>query len=582
MDIDGKHPWQHLVPEACVMYSVRELSGGSVKYFNFSLAKEMGLIPESHPEKLSSQLEKALLKTFYLRIINEHDIQNQTQFPSKSIKKNKYMATRYLQLQHKNKKGGTSGDGRVVWNGIVKHKGKIWDVSSRGTGVTRLSPGFQENQGPLKTGNEVVSYGCGRAELDELYSTALGSEIFHKQNIPTERTLLIIDGGKGFGIGVRTSLNLFRPAHLFNWVKQGNLETLKKATDYLIERQIQNKQFTSTSKSSIYTSFFENLGETFAKVAALYERNYVFAWMDWDGDNILIQGGIIDYGSIRHLGSRYDQYRYDDRDRWSTNLNEQKGQFKLIVQTFLQIMDFLNTGTKKPIAHFKRHKTLKKFDVHFASYKTYFFLESCGFSSKFSTETSHKYLKRAFLKQFEHLEKKKSGKRKVQVADGVNHQPLLNMRKFPHVMIESFLEREQLSPMDCEKLYASLLHPDTLKKDKKPKAYILKKLDQLQKSYIKLIQKGRTRKKKDLSFLEELHQQVKIKNPLLRLTGDGIIHLTNAIVKNDKSGKVDIQEFLTQTLNSYEELMQGMHPDKGATSIFKIVLNNLESYHETL
>ena len=144
------------------------------------------------------------------------------------------MATRYLQLQHKNKQGSTSGDGRGIWNGYIQSDGITWDISSRGTGVTALSPGSVQAEKNLETGNTDHGYGCGLAEIDELYSSAIMSEILHLNGYTTERSLAIIEHQKGLGIGVRAGQNLFRPAHLFVFLKQNNFEALKRGTDYLI------------------------------------------------------------------------------------------------------------------------------------------------------------------------------------------------------------------------------------------------------------------------------------------------------------------------------------------------------------
>ena len=46
--IDGGHPWQDVVPESALLYDVRKLNQGKVIYFNYELAKEMGLIPKDH------------------------------------------------------------------------------------------------------------------------------------------------------------------------------------------------------------------------------------------------------------------------------------------------------------------------------------------------------------------------------------------------------------------------------------------------------------------------------------------------------------------------------------------------------
>ena len=101
----------------------------------------MGLIPEDHPHKMNAKLAKKIVETFSIRIINEYDQERHLRVPKKEMKDHKFMATRYLQLQHSNKQGKTSGDGRGIWNGVYEKNGIIWDVSSRGTGVTALAPG---------------------------------------------------------------------------------------------------------------------------------------------------------------------------------------------------------------------------------------------------------------------------------------------------------------------------------------------------------------------------------------------------------------------------------------------------------
>lgn len=42
--LNGCHTWQKKVPEGYVLYPVRKLNQGKILYFNFELAKEMGLL----------------------------------------------------------------------------------------------------------------------------------------------------------------------------------------------------------------------------------------------------------------------------------------------------------------------------------------------------------------------------------------------------------------------------------------------------------------------------------------------------------------------------------------------------------
>ena len=110
--INGNHYFQKAVPEGSVEYSVCLRKGGKLAYFNYDLAKEMGLIARDHPQKINQKLSQTVPDTFGIQIINEYDVMNNTPIPKKTIKPNTYMATRYLQSQHPDKTGRTSGDGR--------------------------------------------------------------------------------------------------------------------------------------------------------------------------------------------------------------------------------------------------------------------------------------------------------------------------------------------------------------------------------------------------------------------------------------------------------------------------------------
>ena len=70
--LDGAHPFKDAVPRGYVDYPARRVRGASVVYFNFALAKEMGLIPDEHPECLTQALRKAIGETFAIQIVNEY------------------------------------------------------------------------------------------------------------------------------------------------------------------------------------------------------------------------------------------------------------------------------------------------------------------------------------------------------------------------------------------------------------------------------------------------------------------------------------------------------------------------------
>src|SRR5262249_35124069 len=72
--LDGRHPWRCVSRDGYVDYSARYRDGGHVTYFNFDLARELELIPANHARKLTRELEKSILETFSLQIINEYDM----------------------------------------------------------------------------------------------------------------------------------------------------------------------------------------------------------------------------------------------------------------------------------------------------------------------------------------------------------------------------------------------------------------------------------------------------------------------------------------------------------------------------
>lgn len=541
--IDGTHDWRKAVPGAYVDYDVRLRHGGSVRYFNFDLAKEMGLIPNYHPSILNPKLERMLLQTFGIQIINEYDIARNTKFPSKDIKPNKYMATRYLQLQHKNKTGVTSGDGRSIWNGQFRGRGNTWDVSSCGTGVTCLSPGAVEADKPIKTGGGSYAYGSGRAGLDEGVSAAVLSEIFHNLGLNTERVLAVIEYSDGSAINVRASKNLIRPSHFFNHLKQGNLDLLTSGVDYFIERQIKNDGWDINTKSPAkYDQFLKLIAEKYAQFTALLEDEYVFCWLDWDGDNMLATGGIIDYGSIRKLGICHHKYRYDDVERMSTNLFEQKQKARYLVQTFAQLVDYLNTGEKKPVSHFAETEALVHFEESFKEAKRENMLRMIGLNTnqkRYMLE-SHPEAVDRFLKVYRWFEKQKNHQGYRKVGDGINWAAVYSMRNALCYLPRHLHQQE--GKIDPES-FLKIISADTCPKSfLELNNYRRSKICEFQSAYQAILEILDNKKQMNFRYTE-LIMRANEENNHNVVTGDGIIFVTERLLRSRK--KLSRNQFLS-------------------------------------
>ncbi|MBD67119.1 MAG: hypothetical protein CME62_18100 [Halobacteriovoraceae bacterium] len=557
--IDGSHPFKKILPNGFIDYPARIRRGGKVSYFNFELAKKMGLISKNADHTLTKELTEEIYNTFSIQIINEFDQMKGRKFKAEDMKEGTYMATRYLQMQHDDKKGLNSGDGRSVWLGHLKHQGQAWDISACGTGATRLSPATSKYNKFFETGDPSIAYGCGYGELDEGIATAIMSEIFHNNNIKTEQTLCIIEFKNNISINIRVHENLLRPSHFFLYLKQDDYKSLKNITDFYIQRQVEAQLWdTKLTGKKKYNYFLDKLTETFAQISADFEDQYIFCWLDWDGDNILMDGGIIDYGSIRQFGLFHHEYRYDDDDRFSTNILEQKSKAKYMLQTFVQAIDFIKTKEKKQLNHFANDKYLENFEVRFEQRKNENLLKKMGFSSKKSAQ----YLKRyaeditQFRKTFNYFEKAKVKTGMVRVPDGKTCDAVFNMRSFlreyPQVILA---ERIKLSDEDLIEMIQSVFAEA---EDIEINNYRRQKLNDLQDQYIEIVEKMSSLFQEDFDeTLMKLIKRSHVVNKPNRITGDAVTYIVELI--KEHSGRMSPEEIY----NLIQDLVvnQNTNPD---------------------
>ena len=580
--LNGEHPFKKKVPGGRVEYKARYRKGGKVAFFNFELAREMGLIAKSHPALMTPDLEREILETFSLTIINEYDLINKVKFPEEDILPNTFMATRYLQLQHPDKVGRTSGDGRSIWNGSVRHNGKTWDVSSCGTGGTKLSPACNINKKFYQTGDPSISYGCGLSDVAEGLETLFFSEVLGKNGFETERVLAILEYDKGIGINVRANPNLMRPSHFFGHLKQGNLETLKQVTDYYIARQIENKawdQLTFKNDKEKYYYLANQTAKAFAETAAKFEDEYIFCWLDWDGDNILMDGGIIDYGSIRQFGLFHAEYRYDDVQRFSTTILEQKQKAKYMVQCFVQIADFLTTKKKKSLGHFRKHPIMLSFDKHFTDSKNRNLLQRIGFKKAHVDHLLKNHLPKVtkFRKVFSYFERAKSKRGAYKVPDGINRDAIFCMRDILRELPQLYLARASaLSHSEFTEIIKSSY---ARKSDLRLTEIRKRQINRFQSIYLSML----SALEKDLNLtssqnLLELTMRASVINKYDRVTGDSITYIVKKVQKlRPKLSANELYE-LAQQFSSY----QNLDPDQNTTSTkaperHKNIMQNLYS-----
>ncbi len=519
-------------------------------YFNFALAKEMGLLPENQPERLNPGLCRAILDTFALTIINEYDQQHGARFSRRDLQPHPYMATRYLQLQHADRRGRTSGDGRSIWNGTITHRGVTWDVSSCGTGVTRLCPATALSGRFYKTGSRRVSYGCGTAAPTEGIGAALLSETFHRNGIATERVLAVIALPGGFAINIRAGRNLLRPSHFFVHSKQGDIDSLRAVTDAFCARQISNGSWPRLrGPAARYRFLAEQAALTFARVAATFESEYIFCWLDWDGDNILADGGIVDYGSVRQFGLYHREYRFDDVDRFSTSLPEQRRKARAIVQNFVQIRDFLIRGRKAPLASHARDAVLRRFDAEFEAESRRLLLYRMGLPDAIACKllARQRGLVERFRRAHAYFERARAARGPQAVPDGLSWNAVYSSRDLLRELPSRY--RVAAAPIPGEELLAIAASSYASRSDRTLTSQRRRMAGELQRAYLALASAGARAGKLSLaSLLDCVTDRSAVINRFDRITGDAVelasVRLTRSRRRLGRDTLQDVMEAL--------------------------------------
>jgi uncharacterized protein YdiU (UPF0061 family) len=531
--IDGSHPFRERVPDGYVDYAARRIPGTEVLYFNFALAREMGLLPPGHPNRLDRSLESAILDAFAIQIVNEYDLDRGLVVPDEQRVSGRFMATRYLQLQHPGRTGKQSGDGRSLWNGTFRGRGVTWDLMSNGTGVTRLCPATAETGEFFRTANVHADYGCGTAALQEGLETLLMGEVFHRSGLATERVLAILRRPDGFAINVRAGRNLIRPSHFFVHLKQGNLDSLRGVADLFLERQVQNGDYPQLrGRAARYDLLADRIARTFGALAATFEREYIFCWLDWDGDNILADGGIIDYGSVRQFGLYHREYRFDDGPRWSTTIAEQRRKAREIVRTFAQVRDFLIEGVKRPLRSYRRDPVLETFDAAYTETRDRLLLRNIGLSEGQQAGLLERRpdLVRRFDRVHTHFEHAQSARGPLKVSDGISWNAIFSTRDLLRELPLHFLESDdRMTPRELIDLAASNY---ASRRDRRLAPYRVRMASEFQRAWLALVEDAARAEGRPVALvIGDVAERSATINRYARITGDAISYAAGRLTR---------------------------------------------------
>ena len=339
---------------------------------------------------------------------------------------------------------------------------------------------------------------------------------------------------KGRAINVRAARNLLRPSHFLVHLKQNDLPGLRanSSTCSSIARSQNGDWPRLRGPRRRYDFFARELARVFARVTATFESEYIFCWLDWDGDNILADGGIIDYGSVRQFGLYHREYRFDDGPRWSTTLPEQRRKARDLVQNFAQIRDFLLTGERPALTSLGRDRVLRLFDAQFAATKRELLLRRMGFDP-----AAADLLQRRDAKQIERLEKAlgyferaRSARGPVAVPDGLSWDAIFSVRDLLRELPGRYRESaEPVAPEDFIEIAASSY---AKRRDRALTPQRRRMASQFQRAYLHLVARAaRHTDQTPERVLATLDRRAGTRNRHDRVTGDGIDWVTARLLR---------------------------------------------------
>jgi len=276
-----------------------------------------------------------------------------------------------------------------------------------------------------------------------------------------------------------------------------------------------------------------------------------------------MDGGIIDYGSVRQFGLFHSEYRFDDSDRFSTSIIEQKQKAKYTAQTFCQLVDYLKTGAKRPIKTFNKGQWLKDFEETFWRCKYKNLLYKMGFSSETAKQMlNHKSeLIKKFQKVFFYFEKAKSHRGPKKVNDGITWDAIYSMRDILRELPQIYLSREDI--IERSEFIEIAKSTYATKKDVLLTNYKSKRIDEFQKLYNELVIFGASIEGKTFNrMLLNMSMRSSIINKYDRVTGDSISTITEILMEKIQSMKSDKVYDLLYNFSEY----QNLNPDSERVS----------------
>jgi hypothetical protein len=334
----------------------------------------------------------------------------------------------------------------------------------------------------------------------------------------------------------------------------GRHAELKSSLDYFLERQERNGMWRLPKEPEArYRAGLDQIARSYGRLAAVLEEEYIFNWLAWDGDNVLADGSILDYGSIRQFAAKHDRYRYEDVDRFSTSLVEQRRWARLMAQAFAQAADFVISGRKRKMRDFREAPCLAEFDRAFRAERDRRMLWKVGFTPAQSARLIEKCRNEvaAFRRALEYFEDAKVARGPEKLPDGITHRPIFLVRNLLREMPRFFASEcgESLDGvLDPYRFVDAMAASYASRRDRQMTAGRLARIREFQEAYGALVRRAGER---ESSVIRSLAERVPVINHELRMTGNGLIWIMKEILRvKDRLPWAELQEALDAFIES--------------------------------
>jgi hypothetical protein len=332
------------------------------------------------------------------------------------------------------------------------------------------------------------------------------------------------------------------------------------------------------------------LAKSYGKLAAVMEEEYIFNWLSWDGDNVLADGSMLDYGSIRQFAAKSDKYRYEDVDRFSTCLTEQRHWARLMAQAFAQAADFVLTGAKKPLRNFREAPCLRAFDAEFRDERDRRLLWRMGFDPPRIArllEAARSPLAE-FRRALAYFEDIKVAKGPERLPDGITHRPVFLIRSLLRGLPEFWARAGLSAGMEPERFCRVMAASYADRRDLEMTPARAAHARAFQDRYRDLLRLAGGGEAETLALLAD---RASVINHPHRLTGDGLVWIIHAVMEQkDKLGWAQVQEALDAFIDSQvlvpgkwkPLLREELDSQRPKARLLRKIRRDLETYRETI